>query len=437
MASALDLFPAGSRVDRQGHLVIGGCDTVELAQRFGTPLYIFDEAMLREQCRSFIAEFRRHHPDTQVLYASKAFICKALARVFAEEGLGLDVVSAGEMAIARAAGFPLELVYFHGNNKSREELELALDWGVGRIVVDNEHELGLLEAVAQRQGRRPAIMLRVSPGVDPHTHQYTTTGLVDSKFGLPLVTGQAERALARALASPHVEVVGLHFHLGSPITEVKPYLEALERVVPFAAEMKKKHGLLLKELSPGGGFPVAYVSSAQLPALSEYAGAIVAALGEHCARLGLDLPRLVVEPGRAMVGRAGVALYSVGTIKDIPGVRKYVALDGGMGDNIRPAIYGSRYEALVANRRAEGQPEVVTVCGRYCESGDVLIKDVPLPPLRAGDLIAMPAAGAYQLAMASNYNASLRPAIVMVKDGQATLIRRRETFEDLMSCDLG
>ncbi|MBI2918560.1 MAG: diaminopimelate decarboxylase [Chloroflexi bacterium] len=437
MPSALDLFPAGSQVHGQGHLVIGGCDTVELAQRFGTPLYIFDEATLREQCRSFIGEFQRHHQDAQVLYASKAFICKALARVFGEEGLGLDAVSAGEVAIARSAGFPMERVYFHGNNKLREELELALDWGVGRVVVDNEHELGLLESVAQGRGRRQAILLRISPGVDPHTHQYTTTGLVDSKFGLPLVTGQAERALAHALASPHLDVLGLHFHLGSPITEVKPYLEALERVLPFAAGMTEKYGLSLRELSPGGGFPVAYTSSTQLPPLSEYAGAIAAALGEHCSRLGLGLPRLVVEPGRAMVGRAGVALYSVGAIKDIPGVRKYVSLDGGMGDNIRPALYGSRYEAVVANRRAEGQPEVVTLCGRFCESGDILIKDVSLPPLKAGDLIAMPAAGAYQLAMASNYNASLRPAVAMVTAGEARLIRRRETFEDLMNCDLG
>ncbi|MEK7847515.1 MAG: diaminopimelate decarboxylase, partial [Chloroflexota bacterium] len=334
------------------------------------------------------------------------------------------------------AGFPLERVYFHGNNKSEEELELALEWGVGRIVVDNEHELSLLEAVAHRRGRRPAILLRVSPGVDPHTHQYTTTGLVDSKFGLPLVTGQAERALARALASPHLEVVGLHFHLGSPIAVVKPYLEALERVLPFAAEMKKKHGLELRELSPGGGFPVAYVATAQLPGLGQYAGAIASALGEHCSRLGLGLPRLVVEPGRAMVGQAGVALYRVGAIKDIPGVRKYVSLDGGMGDNIRPALYGSKYEAVIASRGAEPGTEVVTLCGRYCESGDILIKDIPLPPLKAGDLIAMPAAGAYQLAMASNYNASLKPAIVMVKGGQARLLRRRETFDDLMRCDV-
>ncbi len=437
MPSSLDLFPAGTRVDRQDHLAIGGCDTVGLAQRFGTPLYVFDEATLREQSRGFVTEFRRHHADTQVLYASKAFICRALARLFAEEGLGLDVVSAGEMAIARSAGFPLERVHFHGNNKLAEELELALDWGIGRIVVDNEHELGLLEAAAKRRGRRQTILLRVSPGVDPHTHQYTTTGLVDSKFGLPIVTGQAERALARAMASPALDLVGLHFHLGSPIAEVKPYLEALERVLPWAAEMGKKHGFSLRELSPGGGFPVAYVAGAQLPALSEYAGGIAAALGEHCSRLGIGLPRLVVEPGRAMVGRAGVALYQVGAIKDIPGVRKYVSLDGGMGDNIRPAIYGSKYEAVIANRRPEGESEVVTLCGRYCESGDILIRDIALPSLRAGDLVAMPAAGAYQLAMASNYNASLRPAIVMVKDGQATLIRRRETFDDLMLCDVG
>ncbi|MBI2866581.1 MAG: diaminopimelate decarboxylase [Chloroflexi bacterium] len=436
MADTLSLFPVGTTVDLQGHLVIGGCDTVELAQTYGTPLYIFDEATLREQCRSFNVVFHSYYPDSQVLYACKAFICKALARLLAEEGQGLDVVSAGEAAIARAAGFPLERVYFHGNNKAPEELEMALEWGVGRIVLDNEHELALLKAVAQRQGRRARVLLRVSPGVDPHTHQYTTTGLVDSKFGLPLVTGQAEAALVRALASPTLEVVGLHFHLGSPIAEVAPYIEALERVLPFAAEMRRKHRFSLRELSPGGGFPVAYTEEAALPSLAQYAEGISSTLKEACSRLGLDLPRLVVEPGRALVGRAGVALYRVGAIKDIPGIRKYIALDGGMGDNIRPALYGSRYRAVIANRRASGGAEVVTLCGRYCESGDVLIRDISLPPTESGDLVAMPAAGAYQLAMASNYNASLRPAIVMVQGGQARLVRRRETFEDLMRCDL-
>jgi len=432
---ALDVFPETASVAPSGHLVIGGCDAVELARRFGTPLYVFDEQTLRGMCRAFVGEFGRRHPQSQVLYASKAYINPALARIFQEEDLGLDVVSAGEMAIARAAGFPLERVYFHGNNKGPEELKLALEWGIGRVVVDNFHELDLLDRLAREVGKVQDVLVRVSPGVDPHTHAHTTTGILDSKFGMSIQTGQAEEAVARARKAKGLRLMGLHYHLGSPIFELEPYTQGMSVVLEFAAAMRERHGLDMRELSPGGGFAVQYTRQAP-PAVGQYAEVIVNALRQGCDAHNLPLPRLVLEPGRAIVGRAGVALYTVGARKEIPGVRTYVSVDGGMGDNIRPAIYGSEYEALVANKAKAAPAEKVSIAGKYCESGDILIKDIVLPSLEPGDVLAVPASGAYCLSMASNYNASLKPPIVLVKDGEARLIRRRETFDDLLRCDV-
>ena len=429
------LLPETAGVNGKDHLVVGGCDVVDLAAEFGTPLYVFDEVALRSKCAEFKAEFGSRYPDTMVIYACKAFINQALALIFKEEGLGLDVVSAGELAIARSVAFPMEKVYFHGNNKTPDELRLALEWGVGRVVVDNMSELSMLNGLAQEAGRRQDILLRLSPGIDPHTHAYTTTGIIDSKFGLPIVSGQAEEALMQAMAASNLNLVGLHVHLGSPIYDVEPYEEAIRVVLGFAAGMTVKHGFELREFNMGGGFAIQYTLEAPAPAISEYAEAIVFALVKVAERLGLPVPRLVVEPGRSIVGRAGLAIYTVGAIKDIPGVRKYVSVDGGMADNIRPALYGATYEAVVANKMAETSTERVTISGKFCESGDILIKDVELPALEASDLVVILAAGAYCLAMASNYNAALKPPIVLVKQGKARLIRRRETYEDLMRCD--
>ncbi|MBI4294955.1 MAG: diaminopimelate decarboxylase [Chloroflexi bacterium] len=437
--SLLDLFPDTAQVNSRGHLSIGGCDLVDLAAEAGTPLYIFDEATLRQRCRSFVTEFGQRHPQTTVAYACKAFINRGLAAIFREEGLGLDVVSGGELAIAHAVEFPLETVYFHGNNKSAQELELALDWSIGRVVVDNFHELALLQELARARGRVQDILLRLSPGIDPHTHQHTTTGIVDSKFGFTMITGQAETALAQALAASHLRLIGLHCHLGSPIFEMEPYRQAIEVVLDFAARMRAKYGFQPAEISPGGGFAVTYTTDSPAPPIAEYAETIVSALRKGYQ--GSSLPRLVVEPGRAIVAQAGVALYRVGATKDIPGVRCYVSVDGGMSDNIRPAIYGARYQAAIANRMEESVSDStlrkVTLAGKFCESGDILIRDIELPPLSAGDLVAVPVSGAYCLAMASNYNASLKPAVVLVNEGMATLIRRRETYDDLMRCDVG
>jgi diaminopimelate decarboxylase len=434
MVSRLTLFPPKSAVNNKGHLVIGGCDSVELAAEFGTPLYVFDEASLRQRCAEFKREFGQRYAETFVIYACKAFINKAILLIFREEGLGLDVVSGGELSIARSVDFPLNKVYFHGNNKSAGELEMALGWGIGRIVVDNFHELKMLGEIAKAKSKKPDILLRISPGVDPHTHRYNITGNIDTKFGFPMAS--AEEAVAGAMSMPGLNLLGLHFHIGSGIFEVEPYQQAIDIILGLAAEMKRKQKFEFLELGVGGGFAVQYVVGSPAPPISAYAEAITSRITSKCRELGLKLPRLVVEPGRSIVGQAGVALYTAGVVKDIPGVRRYVSVDGGMADNIRPALYGSRHEAVVASKMSDKDSEKITIAGKFCESGDILIQDIPLPPVAAGDIIAIPDSGAYCLPLGSNYNASLKPAVVLVKEGKARLIRRRETFDDLTRCDL-
>lgn len=426
------ILPLTAQATQQGHLAIGGCDVVDLAERFGTPLYIFDEETLRRQCRAFRDAFRAVYPNTQVIYACKAYINPFLARLFQEEGLGLDIVSGGELAVARAVEFPPENIFFHGNNKSPQEVQDALDYRIGRFVVDNLQELALLERLAAQKGVVQPILLRITPGVDPHTHAHTTTGVVDSKFGFPLEGGQAQQGVRQALASPHLALKGLHFHLGSPIFEVEPYAQAIAIAIDFAVQS----GVPLEEFSPGGGFAIAYTREQKPPTPAVYAQTIATALREACARHHLPLPRLIVEPGRAIVGPSAVALYRVGVVKTIPGVRTYVAVDGGMGDNIRPALYGARYEAIAATKLFVAPTATVTIAGKYCESGDILVRDALLPPLEPGDLVALPAAGAYCPSMASTYNLNGRPAMLLVRNGTARLMRRRETPQDLMALDI-
>ena len=405
-----------------------------LATEYGTPLYVFDEHTLRRQCAEYKTEFGRRYADTRVLYACKALTNKALLQLFMEEGLGLDVVSGGELGMAQMAGFPLEKVYFHGNNKSAEELGLALDWHIGRIVVDNFHELDMLAKMAKERRRIPDILIRLTPGVDPHTHEYITTGLIDSKFGFYLSSW--ENAVSQAMSSPDLNLVGLHFHIGSLIFESEPYEKSVQVVLDFAAKMKSKYAFELQELNVGGGFAVQYMTDSPAPPMAYYAEAITARVIDKCRELNLPLPQLVIEPGRSIVGRAGVALYRAGVVKDIPDVRRYVSVDGGMGDNIRPALYGALYEALIANKVLDKETNRVTIAGKFCESGDVLINDIDLLPVSNGDIIAIPSCGAYCLSMASNYNAAFKPAVVLVKEDKARLIRRRETLADLTACDL-
>ena len=428
------LFPLSASVNAQDHLVLGGCDVVDLLAEFGSPLYVYDEATLRAMARSFTEAFTHRYPDSRVIYACKAFINVGLAKLLAGYGLGFDVVSGGEMAVLQAAGVSPASVYFHGNNKSAQELQEAVAWGVGRVVLDGFREIELLAGIARAAGRRQPVLIRVSPGVDPHTHHHTTTGVLDSKFGIPIVTGQAQEAVKQALASEHLDLQGLHFHLGSPIFELEPYVQAVQIALEFASQMREE-GLELREFSPGGGYAIAYTESDDPPLPEAYAEAIVSALKHGCDELGMAAPTLSIEPGRAMVGRAGVALYTVGSIKDVPGIRTYIAVDGGMGDNIRPALYSAQYEALVANRATQQATQTVTIAGKYCESGDVLVQDAHLAPVQEGDVVAIPASGAYAPAMASTYNLNGRPAIVLVSNGQARLLRRRETYADLMSAD--
>ena len=426
-----EVFPHDTRRDDRGTLVLGGSPVDELIDAHGTPLYVFDEATLRAQCKAYAHPLAREYPNSLALYASKAHLDPTIAGIVAEEGLGADAVSSGEIRVALAGGMPAERIVLHGNNKLPEEIDYALDVGVGRIVVDSLDELDLIAEIAtQRDGQPAPVILRITPGVEAHTHEYIRTGAIDSKFGLQLHSGAAEEAVAQAQAADSIDLTGLHAHIGSQVLDVEPYADSLGIVLDFAAAMTQRHGLVLRDISPGGGFGVSYSEADDPPA----AGSFVKVIAETLRAHSLDPePRLLIEPGRSIVARAGVALYRVGTIKEIPDVRTYVSVDGGMADNIRPALYGAQYRALIANRPPAGSKRLVTVAGRYCESGDVLLRDIELPPLRRGDVLAVPAAGAYHMSMASNYNLVGRPATVLVRNGEARVTRPRETDADLLA----
>lgn len=425
------ILPLTARANDDGHLIVGGCDVVDLVREYGSPLYVYDEQTIRTRCREYVQGLRSASPDSLVIYGVKAFANAALFQLLAEEGLGLDVVSGGEVELAHRSGFPMERVYFHGNNKLPEELELAARVGVGRFVVDNFYELNHLDELGQRLGVQATALIRVAPGVEAHTHEYRKTGMLDSKFGIPIATGQAETAVLQALRARGIRLVGLHAHIGSQVFEMAPYLETIHIVLEFAARMRERYDLSLMEFSPGGGWGISYTDEDDPMEANEVARTIGGAVWNTAADLGLEHPRVVIEPGRSIVGQAGVALYTVGAIKDVPGIRRYAALDGGMADNIRPALYGAVYQPVLANRMHDDGAATVTLAGRYCESGDVLVKDAQLPILHTGDLVGLPASGAYNLAMSSNYNLALRPAAVMVRDGNSRLIRRRESYDDL------
>ena len=429
-----NVLPDSSIANASGHLEIGGCDTVSLVEEYGTPLYVYDEATLRARCREFVQEFSNVYSDVEIVYASKALLSLWMASIIKEEGIGLDVVSGGELALAQEVQFPPGKVYFHGNNKTPEELREAIRYRIGYVVVDNLHELGLIEGICKTEGVIQNVLLRVTPGFDVHTHAYTATGVLDSKFGAQIVTGMASELLLQALKSKHVTVRGLHFHLGSPIPELQDYVKGIEIVLDFAAKAVTE-GLQLEVLNVGGGFAIPYTRSDSAPTVKEYANTIATGVLEGCRKRGIALPRLVIEPGRSIVGTAGVAFYTVGSVKEIPGIRIYCAVDGGMGDNIRPALYGSSYEAILANRVTHEATSVVTIVGKYCESGDILVRDIKLPSVSAGDIVAIPVSGAYCLSMSSNYNMALQPAVVLVDDEGSRIVRRRQTFHDLIAAE--
>ncbi len=390
---------------------------------------------LRMNARRFVDAFASAYPPSRVVYAAKAFLNPAIVAILAAEGVGLDVVSGGELYGGLRAGVPAAAMTFHGNNKSEEELREALAAGVGLIAIDNDWEISLLTRLTAARGRRQPVLLRLNPGIEADTHGKMQTGALDSKFGFPIATGSAASAVERVVSVPGLELVGFHAHIGSQIFDVALVRRTVAALMAFAAEMRDRHDVVPTVISPGGGFAVADDASGHAASIEWWAEATADALRGACGAHRLPLPELVVEPGRAMIGPAGVTLYRVGARKEVAGVRTYVSVDGGMADNIRPTLYGARYGATPANRSGEGPAEVVTVAGKCCESGDVLIESIELPRLEAGDLLAVPMTGAYCLAMASNYNRLPRPAAVLVADGSARLVRRRETYADLFATE--
>ncbi len=425
----------GYTVDTHDNLMIGGVTAANLAARFGTPLYVMDEARMRANCRAYVEALRAHAPGAaKVLFASKALCTVATCQVAYEEGLGIDVVSIGEIYTALQAKVPADALMFHGSNKTPEEIAYGLEVGVGRFVVDNDYELKTLDRLARERGRRADILLRLTPGIEPHTHKAIQTGGVDSKFGFGTLGPGAEDAVRLALSLPGVRVRGLHCHIGSQILEVDPFLLAARALIAFAAEMRST-GFALEELNLGGGLGIRYLPEDEPPVKAHYVQQLMATVKESLARHNLPAPVLMIEPGRSIVGDAGVTLYTVGAIKAIPGVRTYISVDGGMYENPRPALYQARYGAVAATRAGASPAHRSSVAGRCCESGDVLIWDADLPDLREGDLLAVFATGAYNYSMASNYNRYPRPALVFARDGGAQIAVERETTADLVRHD--
>lgn len=424
-------------VNERDHLVIGGCDATLLAEQYGTPLYVMDEASIRENMRMYRDAMKRHYEDQgMVLYASKAFCTTAICRMAQQEGLGLDVVSGGEIHTALAAGFPMDKVWFHGNNKTAEELRLALSCGVGRIVVDNLQELALLDQLAAELGRQVDISVRVKPGVDAHTHEFIRTGSIDSKFGVALENGEALAFAEKTLGMPHITLMGLHCHIGSQIFDLAPFELTAEVMLGFAAQLRDRYGIHIRELNLGGGFGIKYTEADDPVEYDRYIQSVSQVVSRVCGEKDLPRPFMLMEPGRSIVAPAGITLYRVGNVKEIQDVRTYVAVDGGMFDNPRYALYQSRYTFRLANRMGAREETLVTVAGKCCESGDLLGKDVPLPHVVPGDLMAVLATGAYNYSMSMNYNRNTRPAVVLVRDGKHRLIVKRETYADLLRNDL-
>ncbi len=420
-----------------GVLRIGGCDVRSLANQYGTPLYIYDVQSIRELALSWVQAFAKAYPDSEVLYASKAYISRPFARLLSELDLSFDAVSEGEIEVLSAADIDLSRVYFHGNNKTSSEIYRSMQLGVGRIVLDGFDEIDIVAEIARDLGIIQPVLLRVSPGVDGHTHEKTTTGILDSKFGLPIETGLAELAISRILEKNTLAFRGLHMHLGSPIFDLEPYRLGIEVLAEFIDEVCiKKLDTPVEEFSPGGGFATAYRGIDYPPSPEEYANIICETLIKEAKKRNFALPHITLEPGRSIAARSGVAVYTVGNRKEVPGIRTYVSVDGGMSDNIRPALYDSIYEVIAAERVNDPIEEKVTIAGKYCESGDLLAKDVDVPRLVSGELIAIPSSGAYQLAMSSNYNLAYRPAVILVENGQSRLMQRRENAEDLMRLDI-
>ncbi len=424
-------------VNEKGHLTAGGVDTVELAKNYGTPLYVMDEDLIRENCRSFKASIDKYYGGKGlVCYASKVFSCKAVCKIVMEEGIGLDVVSDGELYTAASVGFPMEKVCFHGNNKTDGELEMAIDHKVGRIIVDNIFELERLNKLAEKKDVTANIMFRIKPGIDAHTHDFIRTGQIDSKFGFALETGEAFEAVKKAVSLEHINLVGLHCHIGSQIFEIDPFVLAAEVMVNFIAKIKNELNCEVKELNLGGGFGIKYTEDENPVPYENYMEKVSVRVKEICAEQGLEQPFILIEPGRSIAGPAGITLYTVGGVKNIPNIRTYVSIDGGMNDNPRYALYKSKYEAVVANKADKPRDTKITLAGKCCESGDLIGEEMSVQQVEAGDIIAVLATGAYNYSMSSNYNRIAKPAVVMLKGGESRVVVKRETLEDIVRNDV-
>lgn len=423
--------------NEKGNLTVGGVDATELVKEYGTPLYVMDERTIRGHCRTFQKSIEDNYGGNGLtVYASKAFNCKEMCRIIKDEGLGIDVVSGGELYTALSVNFPPERIVFHGNNKTEEEIKTALEAGVGRIVVDNLFELRTIEQMAQRLNKNAGVMIRIKPGIDAHTHNFIRTGQIDSKFGFALETGEAFGAVKEVLEQKNVTLKGIHCHIGSQIFEIEPFKAAAEVMLGFMAKVKEELCYEIKELNLGGGFGIRYLIDDDAKLYKTFMEQVSVTVKETCKRLKLNIPFIMIEPGRAIVGPAGTTLYTVGTVKTIPGIRNYVSVDGGMTDNPRYILYQSEYSIAVANKIDEPADYVATIAGRCCESGDLIQEDAKIQTPEAGDILAVFCTGAYNYSMASNYNRVPRPAVVMIKDGKPRLIIKRESYEDMVKNDI-
>ncbi|MBQ7975299.1 MAG: diaminopimelate decarboxylase [Clostridia bacterium] len=424
-------------VNENNHLVIGKSDAVELAKEYGTPLYVLDEDLLRKNCRTYKQAIDKYYGGNGlILYASKALSCMHVYKTVESEGLGVDVVSGGELYTAYKAGFPMEKVYFHGNNKTVSELELAVSLGVSHIVVDNADELQMLDSVSEKAGKVQKIIFRIKPGVDAHTHDFVKTGQIDSKFGVALENGEAFEIIKAAAEYKNLEIDGIHCHIGSQIFDIEPFCHAAEIMMGFMAEIKAKLGIELKQLNLGGGFGIRYVEEDDPIPYDEYIKSVSEVVAREAEKHGLKVPFILMEPGRSIVASAGVTLYTVGNVKDIKDVRKYISIDGGMGDNPRYILYGSEYTAVAANHAGSPYDDVATVVGKCCESGDIIIENGKVQTFTRGDIMAIQATGAYNYSMSSNYNRIPRPAMVAVSEGKSKVIVKRETYDDIIRNDI-
>ncbi|WP_018250023.1 diaminopimelate decarboxylase [Orenia marismortui] len=423
-------------INEQGQLEIAGHNLVDIAEEYGSPLYILDEEEIRTNCRAYREAFEKFYPNSMTLYASKAFLSLAMARIIDQEGLGLDVVSGGELYTALKANVPADKIYFHGNNKTLEELDMALEAEINAFVVDNRYELDMLNQMAGKKDMIADILIRVTPGIEAHTHSYIQTGQTDSKFGLGIQNGLALEAIKEAKELENINLKGIHCHIGSQIFKLESFAKAVDVMLEFVEDVKEEAGVILEELNLGGGIGIPYTDAEEKPDIEEYAKIVAESITAKCEELDIPLPKVINEPGRSIIATAGSTLYTVGSIKEIPGIRKYVAVDGGMTDNIRPALYEAEYEAILVNKADQAEEELVTITGKCCESGDILIRDIQLPQAEAGDLLLISCTGAYGYSMSSNYNGITRPGVLLLSENSIDWAVKPQSYEDLIANDV-